>query len=76
MYSLTRHIAKSETTPSLLWLSRCDLSDVENFKTGKVPLLAPGTEYANTLTRGLVEGDQLSEAEAKKYIEEAAAKPL
>ncbi|XP_048137743.1 histone deacetylase 5-like isoform X3 [Rhodamnia argentea] len=54
----------------------CDLSDIENFKSGKVPLHAPSEDYANTLVKGLVEGGQLSEEEAVSYIKEAAAKPL
>ncbi|XP_048137753.1 histone deacetylase 5 isoform X4 [Rhodamnia argentea] len=54
----------------------CDLSDIENFKSGKVPLHAPSEDYANTLVKGLVEGGQLSEEEAVSYIKEAATKPL
>ncbi|KAL8170675.1 hypothetical protein V2J09_022479 [Rumex salicifolius] len=54
----------------------CELSDVENFKSGKVAQCAPPLEYANTLIRGLVEGEQLSETEARKYIEEAAGVDL
>lgn len=46
------------------------------FKTGKIPQRAPAKEYANTLIRGLSEGGQLSEPEAKAYIEAAATKPL
>lgn len=54
----------------------CDIADIENFRSGKLPLRAPGKEYANTLIRGLVEGKQLTQAEAGAYIDEAAAKPL
>ncbi|KAF2312857.1 hypothetical protein GH714_040910 [Hevea brasiliensis] len=42
----------------------CSLSDVESFKSKKLPLCAPCNEYANTLIQGLVEGGQLSEEEA------------
>jgi len=55
---------------------RCNLADVEVFKSGKLSLHAPGKEYANTLIRGLTEGQLLSEAEATIYIEEAASQPL
>ncbi|KAK3406386.1 hypothetical protein EUGRSUZ_K02528 [Eucalyptus grandis] len=54
----------------------CIMSDIENFKSGKVPLRAPSEDYANTLIRGLVEGGQLSEEEAMSYIKDAATKPL
>ncbi|CAN1296730.1 Histone deacetylase 5 [Linum perenne] len=55
----------------------CTLSDVEMFRSGKIPLRAPCKEYANTLIRGLVEGGQLSEEEANSYIKEAASgKPI
>lgn len=54
----------------------CDLDDVMAFKTGKIPQRAPAKEYANTLIRGLSEGGQLSEPEAKAYIEAAATRPL
>ncbi|CAO2818501.1 unnamed protein product [Amaranthus hypochondriacus] len=54
----------------------CDLDDIMAFKAGKIPQCAPAKEYANTLIRGLSEGGQLSEAEAKAYIEAAATRPL
>ncbi|KAJ4824081.1 Histone deacetylase 5 [Turnera subulata] len=54
----------------------CTLSDVDGFKSGKIPLRAPCTEYANTLIRGLVEGGQLTEEEAAAYIHEASSRPL
>lgn len=54
----------------------CKLSDVENFKSGKEAVRAPSFEYMDTLIKGLLEGEQLSETEARRYIEEAAAKPL
>ncbi|TXG51594.1 hypothetical protein EZV62_024118 [Acer yangbiense] len=54
----------------------CPLTDVESFKSGKLPLRAPCIKYANTLIKGLVEGKQLSEEEAMAYIHEASTKPL
>ncbi|KAH0688307.1 hypothetical protein KY284_018860 [Solanum tuberosum] len=54
----------------------CRLSDVDNFKSGKVGMCKPSKEYANTLIRGLVEGKQLSEEEAATYIQEAASRAL
>ncbi|CAN4088374.1 unnamed protein product [Withania somnifera] len=51
----------------------CQLSDIDNFKSGKVSMCKPSKEYANTLIRGLVEGKQLSEEEATIYIQEAAS---
>lgn len=55
---------------------RCQLSDIDNFKSGKVLMCKPSKEYANTLIRGLVEGKQLSEEEATIYIQEAASRVL
>ncbi|CAL0307183.1 unnamed protein product [Lupinus luteus] len=54
----------------------CSFLDIQRFKTGELPLNAPNKAYANTLIKGLVEGEQFSEVEAIAYIEEAAAKPL
>lgn len=54
----------------------CRLSDVDNFKLGKVSMCKPSKEYENTLIRGLVEGKQLSEEEAATYIQEAASRGL
>ncbi|KAJ4960312.1 hypothetical protein NE237_020222 [Protea cynaroides] len=54
----------------------CPISHIENFKSGKFPMHAPCKEYANTLARGLIEGKQLSEAEAMAYIDDASARPL
>jgi len=54
----------------------CTLSDVESFKSGAFPLRAPAKEYADTLVRGLVGGNELSEEEAMAYIVEASTKPL
>lgn len=53
--------------------NRCSLSDIERFKSGKLPLHAPNKAYANTLIKGLVEGEQLSEVEAMAYIDAASA---
>lgn len=53
----------------------CSPLDIEGFKSGKLPLCAPNKSYANTLIKGLVEGEQLSESEAIAYID-AAAKSL
>ncbi|KAH1201479.1 Histone deacetylase 5 [Glycine max] len=50
----------------------CSLLDIGNFKSGKLPLRAPNKAYANTLIKGLVDGEQLSEVEAIAYIEGAA----
>ncbi|KAF7134661.1 hypothetical protein RHSIM_Rhsim08G0146300 [Rhododendron simsii] len=54
----------------------CTLSDVESFKSGIHPLCAPAKEYADTLVRGLVGGNQFSEEEAMAYILEASTNPL
>lgn len=67
----------TESHSSLFCFSiRCQLSDVDNFKSGKVGMCKPSKEYANTLIRGLVEGKQLSEEEATTYIQEAASRAL
>ncbi|MCI58678.1 histone deacetylase 5-like, partial [Trifolium medium] len=55
--------------------TRCSPLDIEGFKSGKLPLRAPNKSYANTLIKGLVEGEQFSEPEAIAYID-AAAKSL
>lgn len=54
----------------------CSLSYVGKLKSGEFPLRAPATEYADALIKGLVEGKQLSDEEAKAYIHEASTKPL
>ncbi|KAJ0047894.1 hypothetical protein Pint_16245 [Pistacia integerrima] len=54
----------------------CSPLDFERFKSGEFPLRVPAVEYANTLIRGLVEGEQLSEKEAMAYIHEASTKKL
>jgi histone deacetylase 4/5 len=57
-------------------LCRCSQSDLKRFKSGKVPLHPPCEAYASTLIKGLVGGGQLSEEEAKAYIQEASSKSL
>ncbi|PON32636.1 Histone deacetylase superfamily [Parasponia andersonii] len=54
----------------------CKLSELEGFKSGELSVRAPAEGYAKTLIRGLVEGKQLSEAEAIAYIERAHTRPL
>ncbi|GAV87962.1 Hist_deacetyl domain-containing protein [Cephalotus follicularis] len=54
----------------------CPLSDIENFKSGTLPLRAPCKEYVNALVKGLVEGKQFLEEEAVAYIQEASNNPL
>ncbi|XP_022135468.1 histone deacetylase 5-like [Momordica charantia] len=53
----------------------CSHLDVEDFKSGKVPLCAPPKEYVDTLVKGLVEGP-LSKEEALIYVQNASTKPL
>ncbi|XP_054804972.1 histone deacetylase 5-like isoform X2 [Prosopis cineraria] len=73
-YGNVVYLGKEQNIP-ILTLT-CSLSNIESFKSGKLPLRAPNKSYANALVRGLVEGGQLSEAEAIAYIDAAAAKPL
>ncbi|KAL6183019.1 hypothetical protein ACLB2K_044430 [Fragaria x ananassa] len=54
----------------------CTPSDIEGFKSGELALCAPSKNYANTIVRGLVEGEQLSQEEAMSYIQEASTKAL
>lgn len=68
------YLGKENNIPILTMT--CPLSDIENFKSGKFPVNSPAKAYANTLVKGLVQGKQLSEAEAIAYIEEASSKPL
>ncbi|KAM7268167.1 hypothetical protein ACFE04_010333 [Oxalis oulophora] len=68
------YLGKEKNIPILTMT--CPLSDIEGFKTGRLPLVAPCKEYANTLVTGLVEGNQLSNEEAMAYIDEASTKPM
>ncbi|XP_031253691.1 histone deacetylase 5 isoform X2 [Pistacia vera] len=68
------YLGKERNTPILT--ITCSPLDVESFKSGEFPLRVPAVEYANTLIRGLVEGEQLSEKEAMAYIHEASTKKL
>ncbi|KAL3640533.1 hypothetical protein CASFOL_015501 [Castilleja foliolosa] len=68
------YLGKEKDIPILTMT--CTLSDVDNFISGKFPIKPPCKEYSNTLVRGLVEGNQLSEKEASTYIREASTKPL
>lgn len=72
-YGNAVYLGKEQNIPIITMT--CPLLDIELFKSGKLPLCAPNKSYANTLIRGLVEGEQLSEAEAIAYID-AAAKAL
>ncbi|XP_028797957.1 histone deacetylase 5 isoform X2 [Neltuma alba] len=73
-YGNVVYLGKEQNIPILT--VTCSLSNIESFKSGRLPLRAPNKAYANTLIRGLVEGGQLSEAEAIAYIDAASAKPL
>lgn len=73
---ITFYLFHSLLSWSQLFTGRCGLSEIEGFKSGKLPLRAPSERYAKTLVRGLVEGKQLSEEEAMAYIQEASTKPL
>lgn len=58
------------------FLLSCPSSDVNDYKSGKLPVRYPSQAYFNTLKRGLVEGKQMTEKEAFKYLDKAARKPL
>ncbi|KAM3751263.1 hypothetical protein ACB098_04G095500 [Castanea mollissima] len=73
-YSNVVYLGKEEDIPILTMT--CVNSDMESFRSGKLPIVAPCKAYMNTLVRGLVEGGQLSEEEAMAYIQEATKKPL
>lgn len=68
------YLGMEQSTPILSMT--CPMMDFEGFKSGKFPLCAPSEGYADTIVKGLVEGKQLSEQEAKAYVQEASAKPL
>ncbi|KAL2462980.1 Histone deacetylase 5 [Forsythia ovata] len=68
------YLGKENNIPILTMT--CTLSDIDDFKSGKFPVNSPAKAYANTLVEGLVQGKQLSKAEAIAYIEEASTKPL
>ncbi|KAI4343955.1 hypothetical protein L6164_011241 [Bauhinia variegata] len=72
-YGNVVYLGKEQDIPILTMT--CSVTDIERFKSGKLPLRAPNKAYADTLIKGMVEGEQLTEAEATAYIE-AAAKPL
>ncbi|BAT76524.1 hypothetical protein LR48_Vigan01g273700 [Vigna angularis] len=69
-YGNVVYLGKEQDIPVITMTS--SLLDMERFKSGKLPLRAPNKAYANSLIKGLVEGEQLSEAEAIAYIEGAA----
>ncbi|KAK7347341.1 hypothetical protein VNO80_21871 [Phaseolus coccineus] len=69
-YGNVVYLGKEQDIPVITMTS--SLLDIERFKSGKLPLRAPNKAYANSLIKGLVEGEQLSEAEAIAYIEVAA----
>ncbi|WRX17370.1 Histone deacetylase domain - like 3 [Theobroma cacao] len=73
-YHSVVYLGKENDIPILTMT--CPLSTIEKFKSGEIPLQAPCKEYADTLVRGLVEGNQLSEEEARTYIHEASAKTI
>ncbi|TKY55034.1 Histone deacetylase 5 [Spatholobus suberectus] len=69
-YGNAVYLGKEQQIP--IMTMTCSLLDIERFKSGKLPSCAPNKAYANTLIKGLVEGEQLPEAEAITYIEGAA----
>ncbi|XP_027068383.1 histone deacetylase 5-like isoform X1 [Coffea arabica] len=73
-YHNVLYLGKEDNLPVITMT--CTLYSVDNFKSGKFPMCAPGRGYANTLIMGLVEGNRLSNEEAVAYIEEASTKKL
>ncbi|KAG9151583.1 hypothetical protein Leryth_021902 [Lithospermum erythrorhizon] len=73
-YDNVVYLGKKKDVPILTMT--CSLSDVDGYKSGKLPIYAPCKGYADTLVRGLVQGGKLSEEEAVSYIQEATIKPL
>ncbi|XP_078155091.1 histone deacetylase-related / HD-like protein [Carex rostrata] len=73
-YSNIVQLGTEENIP-ILTLT-CLLSEINRFKLGEVPLSPPPPKYVNILIKGLVEGKQLTEAEALNYIDVAASKKL
>ncbi|XP_062188769.1 histone deacetylase 5-like [Phragmites australis] len=73
-YSNVLYLGKEDDLPILSMT--CPSSDIERYKSGELPLSPPSKTYAATLIKGLVEGNQLDEAEAASYINVAAARGL
>ncbi|XP_059641300.1 histone deacetylase 5-like [Cornus florida] len=73
-YNNVIYMGKENDIPILTMT--CTLADTKSFETGKLPLHAPNKDYADTLVKGLVGGNQLLEEEAIAYIHEASTKPL
>ncbi|XP_061364945.1 histone deacetylase 5 isoform X1 [Gastrolobium bilobum] len=69
-YGNVVYLGKEQDIPIITMTG--SLLNIEHFKSGKLPLRAPNKAYANTLIKGLVEGEQLSEVEAIAYIDAAA----
>ncbi|KAJ1421823.1 Ureohydrolase domain superfamily [Sesbania bispinosa] len=69
-YGNVVYLGKEQDIPIITMT--CSPLDIERFKSGKLPSRGPNKAYANTLVKGLVEGEQLSEEEAIAYIEAAA----
>ncbi|KAL8134944.1 histone deacetylase 5 isoform X3 [Apium graveolens] len=68
------YLGKEKDIPILTMT--CPVSDIESFRTGKLPLCQPCEGYANTLVKGLTESKRLSKDAAISYIKEAYSKTL
>ncbi|XP_058754604.1 histone deacetylase 5-like [Vicia villosa] len=73
-YGNVVYLGKDQDIPIITMT--CSGLAIESFKSGKLPLRPPNKSYANTLIKGLVEGEQLSEEEAIAYIDAAAVAEL
>ncbi|XP_020599979.1 histone deacetylase 5 [Phalaenopsis equestris] len=74
-YSNVLYLGEQDGIPILTMT--CSASDVEQLKSGELPVCAPSKAYENTLLKGLLEeGTRLSTEEAIGYLKDAVTRKL
>ncbi|KAG1341958.1 histone deacetylase 5 [Cocos nucifera] len=69
-YSNILYFGEEDNLPILTMT--CSCSEIDQFRSGELPVSGPSNDYMNTLVRGLVEGKQITREEAIAYINDAA----
>ncbi|KAJ4713183.1 Histone deacetylase [Melia azedarach] len=73
-YNTILYLGKKRDLPVLTMT--CSLEIYNKFKSGELPMVGAAKKYAEVIIKGLVEGELLTEKEAKAYIHKAETKPL
>nr|XP_019709911.1 histone deacetylase 5 isoform X5 [Elaeis guineensis] len=73
-YSNILYLGEEDNLPILTMT--CSCSEIDQFRSGELPVSGPSNDYMNTLVRGLVEGKQITREEAIAYINDAAMREL